>query len=184
MDARPLRDLLADLVGDASARQAYGADPAGYLAAHGHPDLPEQLVAEAVVSYAGTAPVEVAEALAPYVAGHGPVPDPDAHGDWFELLTTADAGDDDPFGEQPDVVEAPDEWTDPAELDFGAGAPSTDDIDHEPAADDAPDDAPADSVPPAPVTEPDWPADTAPEPPIAGLPDDDADDEDDDDTDE
>ena len=185
MDARPLRDLLADLVGDASARQAYGADPAGYLAAHGHPDLPEQLVAEAVVSYADTAPVEVAEALAPYVSGHGPVPVPEAHGDWFELLTSADVADDDPFGEQFDVVETPGEWTDPAELDFGAGAPSVDDGDHGAMADDAPDDT-ADDLPDdgqAPVTEPDWPVDAAPEPPIAGLPDED-DDPGDDDTDE
>lgn len=179
MDARPLRDLLADLVGDASARQAYGADPAGYLAAHGHPDLPEQLVAEAVVSYADTAPVEVAEALAPYVSGHGPVPDPDAHGDWFELLTTADAADDDPFGEQPDVVEALDEWTDPAELDFGAGAPSSvDDVDHGPVADDTPDDSVAPTPNPATAAEPDWLVDATPEPPIAGLPDDDTDPED------
>lgn len=176
MDARPLRDLLADLVGDASARQAYGADPAGYLAEHGHPDLPEHLVAEAVVSYADTAPVEVAEALAPYVAGHGPVPDPDAHGDWFELLTTAAPATDDPFDEQPAVADAPGEWSDPAELDFGAGAPPADDLDHEPVPDAAPEDLPDDSEAPA----PDWPVDTAPEPPIAGLPDDDTDDEDDD----
>lgn len=179
MDARPLRDLLADLVGDASARQAYGADPAGYLAAHGHPGLPEHLVAEAVVSYADTAPVEVAQALAPYVSAHGPVPDPEAHGDWFDLLTTADLADDDPFGERPAAAGAPDEWTDPAELDFGAGAHSVD-VDHDPAPDDAPDeDVPSDEVP-DPDPAPDWPVDTAPEPPIAGLPDEDDEPEDDD----
>ena len=37
------------------------ADPAEVLRASGHADLPDGLVAEAVVSYADTAPIEVAE---------------------------------------------------------------------------------------------------------------------------
>jgi hypothetical protein len=116
MDVRPLRELLAELVGDAEARAAYGADPAGYLAAHGH-DLPGELVASAVVSYADTAPLEVAAALAPFVAAHGAVPD-GADPSWFDLLTSAEVGDDSfdlpldgSAGESASV-----------ELDFGAGA--------------------------------------------------------------
>jgi hypothetical protein len=69
--ARPLRDVFADLLGDAGGARP---DPAAALAAAGHPDLPPQLVAEAVVSYADTAPVEVAEHLAPYVTAHSGVP--------------------------------------------------------------------------------------------------------------
>jgi hypothetical protein len=122
MDARPLRELLADLVGDAGARAAYGADPAGYLAEHGHADLPEPLVSEAVVSYADTAPVEVAEALAPYVAAHGPVPSESAEStDWFDLLTSAQAPRED-FDDPISATEEPSDWADPGELDFGAGA--------------------------------------------------------------
>ncbi|MFI7673630.1 hypothetical protein [Actinophytocola sp. NPDC049390] len=174
MTARPLRDLLADLVGDAEARQAYGDDPAGYLAANGHPDLPSALVSEAVVAYADTAPVEVAEALAPYVAAHGPVPDPDARADWFDLLTAAEPVGADTFGEHLDTMPPSGEWSDPEELDFGAGAgPATGESTHEviPDTDEVPVDDPA----------PEWPDDVVlrPEPPIPGLPatdDDEADD--------
>jgi hypothetical protein len=191
MDARPLRELFADLVGDAEARHAYGSDPAGYLAAHGHPDLPEPLVAEAVVSYADTAPVEVAEVLAPYVTAHGPVPaaeadaDPDtgSAADWFDLLTSSDVADD-PFGEHPgeepgeepaadpdpQVGDVAGAWADPAELDFGTGAgaaaaPETEPAEAagaEPGEEATQDQAPA---------EPGWTADEAfaPEPPIEGF---------------
>ncbi len=163
MDARPLRDLLADLVGDAEARQAYGDDPAGYLAANGHPDLPSSLVSSAVVAYADTAPVEVASALAPYVAAHGPVPDPDAQGDWFELLTAASPVGADTFGEHLDSGVSPGDWSDPAELDFGAGAgpvvePTSGDV--APAAEDVP----------VETSQPEWPVDAVAEPPVAGLP--------------
>jgi hypothetical protein len=94
--ARPLRDVFADLLGgDGAARP----DPDGLLAASGHADLPAHLVAEAVVNYADTAPVEVAEHLAPYVTAHSGVPvetppddgavdDADPAG-WAELLATA-----------------------------------------------------------------------------------------------
>jgi hypothetical protein len=185
MDARPIRDLLADLVGDSEASRAYGADPAGYLAANGHPDLPEPLLAEAVVSYADTAPVAVAEALAPYVTAHAPIPDPDPDGepvDWFELLTSAapaDLVDDDPFDEHRAAPDPVHDWTDPAELDFGTGsradvAPDhavptevdTDPTDHDPRTVDH------DDVP-------DWTSEPhfAQEPPIDGLDDEDGDDE-------
>lgn len=88
MAARPLRDVFAELAGDPDAR---AADPAAVLRASGHDDLPDELVAEAVISFADTAPVEVAEHLAPYVGTHGPVP---VGGDtaplsWLEALATA-----------------------------------------------------------------------------------------------
>jgi hypothetical protein len=97
-EARPLRDVFADLVGDEAARQAHAADPDGFLAAAGHADLPDGLVGEAIVSYADTAPAEVAEHLAPFVMAHSPVPVEDdlpaaaldaAHG--LDLLSTAPA---------------------------------------------------------------------------------------------
>lgn len=72
--ARPLRDVFADLASDDAARQTYRADPDGFLAANGHGDLPADLVAEAVVSYADLAPLETAEHLAPVVMAHSAVP--------------------------------------------------------------------------------------------------------------
>jgi hypothetical protein len=72
--ARPLRDLFADLVSDESARQAHAADPEGFLEAHGHAALPADLVDEAIVNFADTAPPDVAEHLAPFVMAHSPVP--------------------------------------------------------------------------------------------------------------
>lgn len=167
MDARPLRELLADLVGDPQVRQAYGSDPAGYLAAHGHPDLPEPLVAEAVVSYADTAPVEVASALSPYVAAHGPIPGEDTSADWFDLLTSADLPADEPFDEQPTADT--DDWPDPEDLDFGTGASSD-----EATTPDVAEDSPAEDIDSAPDEAPDWTPEThlAPEPVIEGLPDD------------
>jgi hypothetical protein len=85
--ARPLRDVFADLVGEPNAVD----DPAALLRDQGHPGLPDHLVAEAVVSYADTAPVEVAEHLAPYVTAHSVVgtagDEPPA--DWPALLSTA-----------------------------------------------------------------------------------------------
>jgi len=70
--ARPLYDILAGLTGEDVA----GAAPGEALRAAGH-DLPDALIAEAIVSFAGTAPVEVAEHLAPFVTAHGPVPPAD-----------------------------------------------------------------------------------------------------------
>lgn len=169
MDARPLRELLADLVGDAGARAAYGADPAGYLAAHGHADLPAPLVSEAVVSYADTAPVEVAAALAPYVAAHGPVPTPETEPvSWFDLLTSAET----PADESGEPQETLSDW---GELDFGAGAdavPPTPEPSAEP--DEVAEQAPVAQDAP----EPEWSPETfAPEPPIEGLVEDEPEDE-------
>ncbi|GEM_PF-3665485 len=63
-DVRPLRDLFDDI---ATREPGAGAgDPADVLRDAGHGDLPPDLVAEAVVSYAGTAQLQVAEALSPF----------------------------------------------------------------------------------------------------------------------
>ncbi|HEX6359979.1 hypothetical protein [Actinophytocola sp.] len=116
---RPLRELLADLVGDADVR-----GPEAYLAEHGYPDLPAELVAQAVVSFADTAPPEVAEQLAPFVTAYTAGSEHTA--DWFDLLTSApvaladdpDALDGSPAAEPEDDVES-----DQGEgLDFGTGA--------------------------------------------------------------
>jgi hypothetical protein len=104
---RPLRELLADLVGDAGAR---AGGPEAYLAEHGHPDLPADLVAQAIVSFADTAPPEVAERLAPFVTAHTA-----GHegADWFDLLTSAPAE----LAADPDELDG---GTDPWPADFGA----------------------------------------------------------------
>lgn len=89
---RPLRDVFTEVSGDAGAR---AADPADLLAANGHTDLPDELVAEAVVNFADTAPIEVAEHLSEYVMAHSPVPsgDPAAEVDpssWLDTLSCLD----------------------------------------------------------------------------------------------
>jgi hypothetical protein len=96
--ARPLKDVFADLLGGGGVRP----DADAVLADAGHGDLPADLVAEAVVSYADTVPVEVAEHLAPYVTAHSGVPleavpdegasDAEPAG-WADLLATAPAVD-------------------------------------------------------------------------------------------
>jgi hypothetical protein len=70
--ARPLRDVFDEL--------ARGTSPAGALADSGHQDLPDRLVSEAIVNYADTAPIEVAEHLAPFVKVHSAVPAEDSDG--------------------------------------------------------------------------------------------------------
>jgi hypothetical protein len=89
--ARPLHSVFAELAGE---RGTSGLGPDEVLAAGGHADLPAGLVAEAVVNYADTAPVEVAEHLAPYVRANSAVPQAggpaaieEPH--WYDLLTTA-----------------------------------------------------------------------------------------------
>jgi len=69
---RSLREVFASF--------AHGsADPAAALAQAGHGDLPGHLVTEAIISYADSAPVEVAEHLSPYVVAHSAVPAPEGH---------------------------------------------------------------------------------------------------------
>jgi hypothetical protein len=120
--ARPLKDVFAELTGDDAARSDE------VLAASGHGDLPPDLVAEAVVNYADTAPVEVAEHLGPFVTANSGVPALDqAEGadDWSALLATAPTVD---AGLDPDV-DAPGTADDDApageatvDVDFGGGA--------------------------------------------------------------
>ncbi|HET6532972.1 MAG TPA: hypothetical protein VFH03_20475 [Actinoplanes sp.] len=119
--ARPLRDVFADLAGAPGAAD----DPAALLRDHGHPELPDDLVAEAVVSYADTAPVEVAEHLAPYVTAHSAVGADPAAGDetavgWLDLLGTAPAGDSADIDDLPPATDGFDD--DGLDLGFGLGA--------------------------------------------------------------
>ncbi|GAA2715571.1 hypothetical protein [Actinoplanes palleronii] len=98
---RSLREIFGELAG---AGEHTGADPAALLARSGHPDLPEELVAQAVSGFAETARPEIAEHLSAYVMAHSPIPGPggEAFVSWVDLLATAPTDD---FG-----------------LDFGAGA--------------------------------------------------------------
>lgn len=129
---RSLREVLDGLAG-----AGQDADPERALREAGHGDLPEGLLSEAVASYADTAPVEVAEHLAPFVTAYrqgdeaAGAPDPLAA---LELLTSAPAPQvDPPEAAEPaaSLLEAEVAATagpDPAEpvtddtgLDFGAG---------------------------------------------------------------
>ena len=113
---RSLRELFSALSGGHSGAES---DPTAMLAAEGHGDLPGDLMAEAIVNYADTAPVEVAEHLSPYVMAHSAVPgvDPGAGhlegsaADGLALLTSAP--DPAPVGEDLDGL-AP--ATDPTHL--------------------------------------------------------------------
>lgn len=90
---RPLHDVFSELAGAAEASERAGIDPAQVLRANGHEDLPDGLVAEAVVNYADTAPVEVAEHLSAFVRAHSAVPSPDDTSSevpgWFEAVSSA-----------------------------------------------------------------------------------------------
>jgi hypothetical protein len=138
--ARPLRDVFADVAGDEGAR---ASDPAELLRTSGHGDLPDHLVAEAVTSYADTAPVEVAEHLSPYVMANSAVPGVDTEVDassWLDALATApevddgtvdpaDAGLDDGSWYEPDSPTGPDHGDvhhAAFDIDFGVG----DAVDH------------------------------------------------------
>ncbi len=142
--SRPLHAVFTELLKDEAARQAYAADPAGFLDSAGHADLPDELVAEAVISFADTAPPAVAEHLAPFVMAHGPVDESDTDPielDGLALLATAPGqpGDEDmdadftpPAAEPATAVNADTGWP-IDDLDFGAGserapaeAPATD----------------------------------------------------------
>jgi len=159
---RPLREVLADLVGDAAAR---AGGPEAYLAEQGHADLPTDLVAEAVVNFADTASPEVAEQLAPFVTAHTAGSEDPA--EWFDLLTSASTEVADDLDGLEDTATEP--WSadfgpDPGPgLDFGAGA---DEIDF-PAVDavDSVDSVDAAEMPAAPT---DW--SDAEEPPAVADP--------------
>jgi hypothetical protein len=92
---RPLHTVFTELLRDDVARQAYAADPGGLLGPAGHAELPDDLLAEAIVSFADTAPPEVAEHLAPFVMAHSAVPlddnEPPAASTGLELLADAPA---------------------------------------------------------------------------------------------
>ena len=138
---RPLRELF-DHLATRAADSADGAAPAPRAALDqaGHGDLPADLVAEALVSYAATATPDVAERLGPFVTAHSGVPTPDGDpagpvsvAEGFGLLTAAVAPDPpDPFDELgPDTLGPDTLALDRLALDDGA-----------PAAGDLPDRAP------------------------------------------
>ncbi|OJF15929.1 hypothetical protein [Couchioplanes caeruleus] len=89
--ARSLHEIITGLTGDAGTP----GDLAAVLRDGGHTDLPEELLAEAVVSFADTARAEVAEHLAPFVMAHGPIVEGDTAagdiGQLPDLLATAPA---------------------------------------------------------------------------------------------
>lgn len=107
---RPLREVFAEV-----STGGGGTDPQGVLAAAGHPDLPPDLLGEAVVNYADTASPEVAEHLAPLVTAHTGVLPGAGHGsgdqdpDWLDALAGAPQG-----------------VTDQASVDSGGGDPAVD----------------------------------------------------------
>jgi hypothetical protein len=72
--ARSLREVFAELIHDENARNAYAADPDGFLAAYGHAGLPAGDIDEAIVNFAETASPAVAEHLATFVMAHSAVP--------------------------------------------------------------------------------------------------------------
>jgi hypothetical protein len=78
---RSLRELFSALSGGHSGAES---DPAAMLAAEGHGDLPGHLMAEAIVNYADTAPVEVAEHLSDFVMAHSAVPGVDPGPEHFD----------------------------------------------------------------------------------------------------
>ncbi|HZN77385.1 MAG TPA: hypothetical protein VFC00_37695 [Micromonosporaceae bacterium] len=126
--ARPLRDVFSEL-----ATAGSGGDAGEVLDAHGHADLPDGLVAEAVVSYADTAPVEVAEHLAPFVMAHSAVyPEavsgPADPAGWLDAVSTApeplvDDSEADLAAPDPDAADPADATDDRTDLglDFGLG---------------------------------------------------------------
>ncbi len=124
--ARPLRAVLDELTG------AGRGDARRLLDEAGHGDLPADLLAEAVVSFAAAAPPALAEHLAPFVTAQSPAALDDAgsratEAEWgLELLATAPA---------PDVLDVP---VDPDGLDDddGLGRPEEDAPGEDPDADD------------------------------------------------
>lgn len=114
--ARSLHEVFQTLAGD--------PDPDAVLAAAGHAGLPADLLTEAIVSFADTAPPEVAEHLSPVVLGASSDP-----GLGLELLTSAPQV---TWDDELDTGEEP-TWADEGppleELDFGAGGDELDALD-------------------------------------------------------
>lgn len=134
---RPLHNVFTELLRDDVARQAYAADPGGLLGPAGHGELPDDLLAEAIVSFADTAPPEIAEHLAPFVMAHSAVPlddnEPPAATTGLELLAgaPADVADKSSVDDLDAVFDGTRAENDPAyvdsgsplgDLDFGGGA--------------------------------------------------------------
>ena len=110
----PLLTLLRDLLSDPAAREAYDADPAGWLASHGH-DLPDELVGEAITQVAAGLPAAAAESIAPFVMADSPIPTDGVDGSGLDVLRSVD-----PVS----LHEAPDgsEVSDDLGAAFGSGA--------------------------------------------------------------
>lgn len=167
--SRPLHAVFTELLNDEAARQAYAADPAGFLDSAGHAELSDELVAEAVISFADTAPPAVAEHLAPFVMAHGPVNESDTDPtelDGLALLATAPGQP--PGGEDLDAdLAPPTEPVDTATADTGW---PTDDLDFGTGSEREPAEAPAGGFDetlteiPAEGSEPGVPAPVADEP--------------------
>lgn len=133
---RSLRELFSALSGGPSGAES---DPAAMLAAEGHGDLPGPLMAEAIVNYADTAPVEVAEHLSGYVMAHSAVPGVDPGPETVEdggaadgLALLSSAPDPVPAGEDHDAT-IPDAAPEVAPDLHLAGAPQ--EVTHDTAAD-------------------------------------------------
>jgi hypothetical protein len=115
--ARSLREIFAALTDGSGS-------PSEALHAAGHGDLPDSLVTEAIVNYADTAPVEIAEHLSPFVTAHSAVPGAGGEESWhapdalhgLQLLATA-----------PPV---PETWHDDVHHDLDAGHHLLDSHDH------------------------------------------------------
>ncbi|HEX5997611.1 MAG TPA: hypothetical protein VFY84_20935, partial [Jiangellales bacterium] len=136
-EGRPLHSVFSELLRDDVARQAYAADPGELLGQAGHGELPDDLLAEAIVSFADTAPPEIAEHLAPFVMAHSAVPvhdgEPPSPATGLELLADAPADAADTFGadDLDAVIDGAHSGGDPAavdsatpldDLNFGVGA--------------------------------------------------------------
>jgi hypothetical protein len=126
-EPRPLHEVFGERANQLAEDRHAALDEAG------HPGLPDELLAEAVVSYADTAPAPVAEQLAPFVTAHtaerfgepGGAGADLSHG--LELLAAAPAAtgtdlDDADLPAGPDPAGPGPAGPDPADLDFGGGA--------------------------------------------------------------
>jgi hypothetical protein len=131
--ARSLHEIIAGLTGDAGT----SGDLAAVLRAGGHPDLPEDLLAEAVISFADTAPAEVAEHLAPFVMAHGPIAEGDTEAGGIDrlpdLLATVPAAgfgeDSDPTAPEIDPSDEADDEADDLDDALDDAAQRDDDVD-------------------------------------------------------